>query len=92
MSAAHRLSFPVLHETAVYSDYLAITLGQRQVRTNHSPFMALLCRFSRLPGMPDALIHGDKIQVHAVNEVLVLSLTVAELVLVRARVFWCGAL
>jgi hypothetical protein len=25
------LSFPVLHETAVYSDYLAITLGQRSI-------------------------------------------------------------
>jgi hypothetical protein len=35
---------------------------------------------------------GNKIRVHAANEALAPRLTVAELVLVPARVFWRGAL
>jgi hypothetical protein len=31
-----------------------ITLGERQLRSYRSPFMALVRRFSRQPGMPDA--------------------------------------
>jgi hypothetical protein len=54
LSTARWLSFPVLHETAVYADYLAITLGERQLRSYRSPFMALVRRSPRPPGMPDA--------------------------------------
>ena len=46
MSGTHWLSFPVLHETAVHADYLAITLGQRQLRSSRNPlwlwFVAVL--------------------------------------------------